>query len=204
MTRAPSFLVSVLLICPALVLASLVPIGTPAAAAPRDLVCRGHHDGGSFRHVVIPHRARCVIKDARITGNVRTRGKPRVVRILDTPIKRNVKIRRVTRRVVIGAAGCRVDPVAGRNLMVRSSRNVAICQMSVANNLMLRNNRGRVMVRDNRVCNNIRVSRNDVIAIRVIRNRYAGRLSVSRNDISQRRVVEVNRELRGSPGTCRR
>lgn len=186
---------------------ALVPLLGPAIdaqALAADLVCDGSYHHRTFRHVVIPDDARCVITKSTITGNVRTTGAPRVVSITDTPVRRNIHIRNVTQRVTIGADGCRVDPVAGRNLMVRNSRNVAICEMSVANNLVVRSNRGTLMVRDNKACNNLRVVGNDVRSMRVVRNSYAGNLAVRRNSWENRRVVKDNVDLPENPARCRR
>lgn len=192
----------IVLLCGALV--SLPGLTSEAQARPVDLVCNGTYDQRTFRHVVIRDGASCVITNSTITGNVRTTGAPRVVSITDTNVTRNIHIRNVTERVTIGAAGCRVDPVAGRNLMVRNSRNVAVCEMSVANNLVVRNNTGILMVRDNKACNNIRVVGNDVRSMRVVRNSYAGNFSVARNTWVNRRIVKDNVELPGNPAACRR
>lgn len=186
---------------------ALVPIlgpTTDARALAPDLVCDGSYHHRTFRHVVIQDGATCVITNSTITGNVRTTGAPRVVSITDTPVRRNIHIRNVTQRVTIGADGCRVDPVAGRNLMVRDSHNVAICEMSVANNLVLRNNTGILMVRDNKACNNLRIVGNDVLSMRVVRNSYAGNFRVRRNSWENRRIVKDNVELPGNPAACRR
>lgn len=190
-----------------LLIAALAPLLGPvlsAQALPPDLVCDGSYHHRTFRHVVIPDDARCVITNSRITGNVRTTGAPRVVSITDTNVGRNIHVRNAVERVTIGAAGCRVDPVAGRNLMVRNSRNVAICEMSIANNLVVRDNRGTLMVRDNKACNNLRVVDNRLRSLRVLRNSYAGNLSVARNSWVDRRIVRDNVKLRKNPAACRR
>ncbi|MER7605553.1 hypothetical protein [Nocardioides sp. NPDC127503] len=186
---------------------ALAPVLGPvlsAQALPPDLVCDGSYHHRTFRHVVVPDGVRCVITSSRITGNVRTTGAPRVVSITDTHVGLNIHIRNVVERVTIGAAGCRVDPVAGRNLMVRNSRNVAICEMSIANNLVVRDNRGTLMVRDNKACNNLRVVRNHVRSMRVVRNSYAGNFSVARNSWVDRRIVGDNVKLHQNPAACRR
>lgn len=190
-----------------LLIGALAPVVGPvlsAQALPPDLVCDGSYHHRTFRNVVIPDDARCVITISRITGNVRTTGAPRVVSITDTSLGRNIHVRNVVERVTIGAAGCRVDPVAGRNLMVRDSRNVAICEMSIANNLVVRDNRGTLMVRDNKACNNLRVVGNHVRSLRVLRNSYAGNFSVARNSWVDRRIVRDNVELHQNPAACRR
>ena len=190
-----------------LLIGALAPVLGPALSAqasPPDLVCDGSYHHRTFRHVVIPDDARCVITRSRITGNVRTTGAPRVVSITDTHVGRNIHVRNVVERVTIGAAGCRVDPVAGRNLMVRNSRNVAICEMSIANNLVVRDNRGTLMVRDNKACNNLRVVGNHVRSLRVLRNSYAGNFSVARNSWVDRKIVRDNVDLHQNPAACRR
>ena len=190
-----------------ILIGALAPMSGPvlsAQAQPPDLVCDGRHHHRTFRNVVIPDAARCVITASRITGNVRTTGAPMMVSITDTNVGRNIQLRNVVERVTIGASGCRVDPVAGRNLMVRNSHNVAICEMSIANNLVVRDNRGTLMVRDNKACNNLHVVSNHVRSLRVLRNSYAGNFSVARNSWADRKIVRDNVELHQNPAACRR
>ena len=190
-----------------LLIGALAPVLGPvlsAQALPPDVVCDGSYHHRTFRNVVVPDDGRCMITASRITGNVRTTGAPRVVSITDTKVGRNIHVRNVVERVTIGAAGCRVDPVAGRNLMVRNSHNVAICEMSIANNLVVRDNRGTLMVRDSRACNNLRVVGNHVRSLRVLRNSYAGNFSVARNTWVDRKIVTDNVELHQTPAACRR
>ena len=63
-----------------------------------------------------------------------------------------------------------MDPYAGRNLKVFDSRNVAICEMEVRNNLMVKRSTGRVMVRDNRFTRNVMIERNTVENMADVRN----------------------------------
>ena len=88
-----------------------------------------------------------------------------------------------TKRVSIGSEDCRVDPHVANNIKVTDSQNVSICEMSVDNNMMLTGNTGRIMVRDNTVCQNIRIVRNDLLAIHVMRNSYAMHLVTSPNTV---------------------
>jgi hypothetical protein len=178
-------------------------LAAPAQAA-SNLNCNGTYNGGTFRNVVIRDGATCVIKNARVTGNVTTVGAPRLVRIIDTELGGNVHIRNVTRSVIIGAAGCRVDPPVANNVVVEKSHNVAVCQLSVDNNLILRNNTGRINARFNIVCGNIRVVDNHLFALRVRRNVYAGDLTVARNTVQQQRRVSGNAEYDGTAGQCRK
>jgi hypothetical protein len=105
--------------------------------------------------------------------------------------------------VTVGSAECRVDPQTGNNLMVSNSKDVAICQMYVDNNLVLRGNTGRVMVRDNKVCTNIRVVDNDLLALRVRNNVYTVNFDLRRNTVAGKTLVQDNTEFDGTPAACR-
>lgn len=185
-----------------LMLASL-SLATSAQAVPANFYCNGTFDGGTYRNVVIHGGATCVITNATISGNVRTLGAPKVVSITNTDIDRNVHVRNVTGSVTIGAAGCRVDPKVGNNLIVRNSKNVAVCEMWIGNNLVLSNNTGRLMARDSTACNNIRVVRNHVLGLRVLRNGYRGNFTVARNTVANKKIVWGNTELEVAPRQCR-
>lgn len=196
-----------LLAVPLTVLTTTTAQADHKPASGSTFVCSGEFDHRTFRgNVVIPDGATCVITNSTILGNVRTMGNgaPAVVRIINTDVRLNIHLRNVTGSVTIGTADCRVDPEVGRNLMVRNSADVAICQMSIANNLVLRNNTGRLMARDNLACNNIRVVRNDVVGLRVLRNRYVVNFTVADNRVQNIRKVIHNREKAGTPGACKK
>ncbi len=201
------------LLCSALLTVSIAGFINPAHADhgtvidDENYVCDTTVDHATFEgNVVVPDGATCVITNSTIEGNVRTwgAGEPEMVRLIDTDVRHNIHLRNVTGRVTIGASGCRIDPEVGNNLMVRNSNNVAICEMSIANNLVLRNNTGRLMARDNLVCNNIRIVRNDLVGLRVLRNRYVVNFTVSSNTVDRTNRVEGNAEEPGNPGTCKR
>ncbi|HYJ68054.1 MAG TPA: hypothetical protein VEX15_10380 [Nocardioidaceae bacterium] len=82
------------------------------------------------------------------------------VRVIDTEVTRNLMVRGATGTVHIGPKDCRYDPMVGNNVIVRNSHNVLICFTSVDNNIMVRNNDGRITLRDSSAGNNIMVNRN--------------------------------------------
>jgi len=114
---------------------------------------------GTYSSVLVPEGGTCYLVGATVTGNVKAFD-PRSVYIIDTEVQRNIKIRGATKNVVIGTEDCRFDPPVGNNVQVMWSHNVAICMMTVDNNITVSRNDGRIMVRDNIVGNNIRVTRN--------------------------------------------
>jgi len=188
----------------------LVGLATPAQADhrienDRNFVCTGTVNHTTFQgNVVIPDGASCTITNSTILGNVRTEGAPVMVRIINTDVRLNIHVRNVTGSVTIGDKDCLIDPEVGRNLMVSNSRNVAICEMSVGNNLVLRNNTGRIMVRDNVACDNIRVVDNDVLGLRVLRNEFVVNFTVARNQVENNSRVEDNTERTGTPAACKK
>ena len=182
----------------------IVGLTAPAGHAVEPIfICNGTFTGRTFQTVVIPDGATCVIRDSVIAGSVRTVGSPEEVRIIRTRVGHNVNVRNVTGTVIIGSADCEIDPFVGNNLKVRDSNNVAVCQMTVDNNIVLIGNTGRMMVRDNTACNSIRVKNNNLIALRVLRNRYVLHLSVQNDNIENVRKVEGNINLDSTPARCR-
>lgn len=180
----------------ALVVAGIVLTPAPSSAAADPIfVCDGHYKDRTFKHVRVPEGATCVLRDSTVTGNFMARN-PRTVKILDTEVRRNTMVRGATRDVVIGNAGCRLDPLAGNNIKVTRSHNVAICWMTVKNNIMVRGNDGRITLTHNSVGRNIDVSRNKAYdpdpadatkhkapgAIRVKFNEAGGHIRLFKND----------------------
>jgi hypothetical protein len=155
--------------------------------------------------VVVPKGANCFIEDATITGAFRAIHSPGVVSLIDTHVlaKGGIFVKGATRRVTIGSDGCRVDPFAGRNLKVFDSNNVAICEMGIRNNLMVKRSTGRVMVRDNHACNNLMVTDNVVRGLRVFDNRFTRNLMIERNTVERKTDVRDNVDTGESVNQCR-
>lgn len=200
-----------LLASSALLAVPLVVVASPAEAdhkvvAEPMFICDGTVSHTTFEgNVVVPDGATCVIRSSTVLGSVRTQSgaAPAAVSIINTDVRLNINLQNVTDSVTIGTEECAVDPEVGRNLKVRNSANVAICEMRVANNLVLRENTGRMMVRDNLACDNIRVVRNDLIGLRVLRNRYVVNMTIAENQVERTRIVKGNKEKAGTPAACR-
>jgi hypothetical protein len=153
----------------------------------------------------VPEGASCYIKDATITGDFTAIDSPHTVSLIDTNVLSagGIFVNGSTGRVIIGSDGCHVDPYAGRNIKVFDSHNVAICQMTIRNNLIVKGTTGgRMMVRDNLACNNIMVTDNDVRAMRVLNNRFTPNLMVDRNTANLS-IVTGNVDLGPNPAECR-
>ena len=177
----------------------------PASAAP-NAICDGKLAAGTYRNVTVARGANCFVgTNVTILGNFRATKSPGSV-IVRTDVGRNFMVSGATVRVIFGPKGCRVDPRAGNNLMVRNSRNVAVCFATVDNNIVLRNNTGRLMLRDSLACNNIRVVRNDVLGLRILRNKFEGNFTVAPNKVQNVTRDEDNREFAGArnPAECRK
>ena len=143
--------------------AALVATGsvtTSSVAAPA-VECDGVLSLGDApkTRVIVPASASCTIVDSTIKS---LRALPGAVdvKVFDTEVTRNLMVRGATGTVHIGPEDCKFDPVVGNNLVVRNSHNVLICLMSVDNNITVRNNDGRITVRDSSAGNNIKVNRN--------------------------------------------
>jgi hypothetical protein len=191
--------------------ASLLLIGGAApVAASHSTACTGTLTG-DFERIDVPDGATCVLEDATvqhsvtvgagatlitddttIKQNVRGRGAASV-RLIDTDILGNITLSRTTGRIVIGNDGCAVDPIAGGNIhLFDNFGSIAICQMSVRNNILLQNNDGRLALFDNRVGNNLNVFGNDGgQSIRIYRNTVRGNIQLARNDASDTGIFIV-------------
>lgn len=106
-------------------------------------------------HVVVAKGDSCYVIGAEI-HSVRAKDAKHVY-ILDTAVAHNVMVQGTTHNTVIGDRGCNFDPVAGNNVMVKDSHNVAICYMTVDNNIRVTGNDGRLVLRYNDAGNNIHV-----------------------------------------------
>ncbi|HEX2174543.1 MAG TPA: hypothetical protein VHG70_01425 [Nocardioidaceae bacterium] len=208
----------------------VVPVtGAPAAFATSARVCDGTIGNVVVDRLEVPEGATCrlhgttvrdsvdveeggrlIARDAMIDGDVHATEGPRTVRLLDTEVSGNIHVRRATGPVVIGNAGCRVDPVAGGNIaLVHNSGDIAVCQMSIRGNLHLIRNSGRIGVFANRVGNNLHARENTGAITRLRRNRVgtsgsgnmevrdnAGSVRVHRNRVASQLVCRGNAEVR--------
>ena len=75
--------------------------------------------------------------------------------------------------------------------------------MAVRNNLMVKRSTGRVMVRDNIACNNLMVTDNDVLGLRVWDNGYTRNVMIRRNVVANRTIVYNNVDTGQSVNECR-
>ena len=189
-------------------LAGVAAIVQPASADPA-ITCAntaktpmtGLIDGS----VDVPDGASCYIQDATITGAFSAIHSPAVVSLINTNVLSDggIFVKGATKRVVIGSAGCKPDPYAGRNLKVFDSHLVAICEMSVRNNIMVKGTTGNVLVRDSIACNNLMVTDSDVAHLRVVRNQYTPNLMLDRNTVSWKSTILKNVATGQTPDECR-
>lgn len=137
------------------------PAARPAPQSGKPITCDGVLELGNApkAKLVVPDGASCTVVDSTIKS-LRARPGSVDVRIYGTEVTRNLMVRGATGTVHIGPKGCRYDPVVGNNVIVRNSHNVLICFTSVDNNIMVRNNDGRITLRDSSAGNNIMVNRN--------------------------------------------
>lgn len=201
-------LASIMLTLGMLLAASVFSLAGPASAG-NTIVCDNDAatalTGELKGTVVVPEGADCYIQDATITGAFRAIHSPGVVSLINTHVlaKGGIFVKGATESVTIGSEGCMVDPYAGRNLKVFDSNNVAICEMSVRNNLMVKRSTGRVMVRDSIACNNLMVTDNVVLGLRVRDNGYTRNKMIRRNVVANRTVISNNNDTGQSVNECR-
>lgn len=163
---------------------------------PGNLVCDGTYTAQTFKNVRVRPGDTCVLTDSTVTGNLMARN-PETVKVIDTEVRRNLKIRGATDFVKIGNAGCKLDPVVGNNIQVRESHDVLICYMTTKNNISVTGSDGRISLFHNNAGRHIAVSRNDAYdpdpgvkhvnpgAIRLRYNTVGGHISLADNDPSR-------------------
>lgn len=191
----------------ALVAAAGLAALSPAAEATSDTVCDGTIGRRMVDRVVIPNRATCrlngttvrqnvvvspraslVTHNARLLGSVQATDGPRSVQILDTNVRGNIHVREATGTVLIGNAGCRLDPSAGNNIhLVDNSGRVGLCRMRVRGNVHAINNTGTVFMLRNRVGNNLHARGNSGDFLR-LRGNHVGTLSNGNLDVRENRT----------------
>ena len=147
----------------------------PATAASSETVCDGSLGRRMVERVVVPNGATCrlngttvrqnvvvgngeslVARNAQILGSVQATKGPRTVRLLDTDVVGNIHVREATGTILIGNAGCGLDPSAGNNIqLVDNSGPIGLCRMRIRGNVHAINNSGTVFMLRNRVGNNV-------------------------------------------------
>jgi hypothetical protein len=177
----------------------------PPATATAETTCAGTIGRRVVERVVVPDGATCrlngttvrhnvvigpgetlVARDARILGSVQATDGPRSVRLLDTDVVGNIHVRGATGRIVIGNAGCTLDPVAGNNIhLIENNGPIGLCQMRIRGNLHVKHNTDTVFLLENRVGNNLHARGNTGRFLRLRGNhvgtRSNGNLDVDRN-----------------------
>lgn len=186
-------------------LVASVSIASPASAA-QAVECNGTLSLGDApqTRVIVRAGASCMVVDSTIKS-LRALPGSVDVSVVDSDVTRNLMVRGATGTVQIGPADCRFDPNIGNNIVVRNSHNVLVCLMSVDNNITVRNNDGRVTIRDSSAGNNIRANRNLAYneqpgdaahvnpgAIRILRNTADNHIVARGNDASRDVIARDN------------
>jgi hypothetical protein len=200
----------------AVLAASLAATSPASAVTPADAPteCTGTFGAESVGRLVVPDGATCRLEgttvngsvdlgagsslmatDATIGGNVTATDGPHRVRLIDTDVRLNIMVSGATGAIVIGAAGCQVDPVTGNNVMLTgNSGTIAICQMAIGANLKLSDNTGRIGVYSNQVGNNLMADGNsgDVTRFRDNVVGVSGGGNISIDDNNSQVIVKRN------------
>jgi hypothetical protein len=195
----------------------------PSASATTETTCDGTIGRRVVERVVVPNGATCrlngttvrhnvvvgagealVTRDARILGSVQATEGPRSVRLLDTNVVGNIHVKEATGRIIIGNAGCRLDPVAGNNIhLIQNTGPIGLCRMSIEGNLHVKHNTDTVFLLANMVGNNLHARGNTGRFLRLRGNRVgisgSGNLDVDRN----RTAVRLKRNRVSNHLVCR-
>jgi hypothetical protein len=138
-------------------------------------------------NVVVPDGATCTMNGTTVTGSIKigagsslfTTGStvggnvqgtdgPNTVKILDTDVAQSVHIEQATGRITIGDAGCAIDPVVGIDVNLQNNHGlIALCYLTVGNNMILQGNARTLGIFHNAIGNNLIVQDNASVYIRM-------------------------------------
>lgn len=155
--------------------------------------CDGALNGGVYNNIRVRRGDNCLLVDVHVNGSVRAIG-ARSLRIHDSVIVGNVIAKRVSGDVYLGSKQtCRYDPKVGGSVIVKNSHNVLICQMEVCKKIVVKNNDGKITVRDSKT-RTLRVQGNKRF-VRDNGDRNHPRLSVIRliDNKAKRLIVKNNK-----------
>lgn len=185
----------------AAMIAAVMIAMAPAAVAeaqpskPHNVTCSNETLTGTYKNVTVAKNASCTLDGATVLGNVKA-NRVYDVLVYDTEVAHNIMVRDSIGDVVVGTKGCKYDPHAGNNVMVKDSHNVLICWETVDNNIKVSGNDGKITVRNSAAGNNIMVTNNDSYtvydtdtptkhrkpgAIRVLDSTYDNHLMIKHN-----------------------
>jgi hypothetical protein len=170
--------------------------------------------GGTYHGIEVPDGATCAMLGVNVTHSVRVGAGSRLiitdseigqhimgqgarsVRVIDTNVYGQIHLWETTHSITIGTDGCAVDPIADGNIHLHANLGtIAICQMTIRNNLLLQNNKNRIGVYENRVGNNIQLSGNSGPGIQVRLNTVRGNIHASQNDVEK--TLNIARNVMG-------
>jgi len=199
-----SLIFSLTLVAGALGIAPGATLAAPAAE------CTSTVSGGTTGNLRVPDGATCTLENVTVDGMVRVgEGATLItsdsqvsmnvmardaasVRLIDTVVLGEINLQRTSGPIVIGSAGCAVDPVADGNIvLIDNDGTIAVCFMTLRN-LIVQGNSGRIGLFDNVVSNNIVVTQNTGRAIRIRDNEVGRNILVTQNTSSKVIAVKDN------------
>lgn len=174
--------------------------------------CTSTLEGGTFDEIVVPDGATCKLFGVVVEGDVTvgedaklvTRGQTQIggdvasdgarsVLLIDTDVLGDIDLTGTTGAIVIGSAGCAVDPIAGGSIrLIGNFGTIAVCEMTVGGSLIARNNRSSLGLFDNDVTDNLIVKNHRGYAIWVKGNTVGGYTLVQDNKVSYKVSVKNN------------
>jgi hypothetical protein len=149
--------------------------------------CSTTINAGVLDNVVVPDGATCTLNGTNVTGsikvgtgsslftnaatvggNVQGTDAPQTVIMLDTNIGQSVHIEQAVGRITIGNAGCAVDPIVGIDVHLANNHGlIALCYLSVGNNMILQGNTRTMGIFHNDIGNNLIVQENTGRYVRI-------------------------------------
>lgn len=142
-----------------------------------------------YYNVVVPDGASCTLNgvtvlgmvrvgvgsslftnNSTIDGNVQAVNGPATVQVIDTNIGLSVNISEATGPIVVGSAGCAVDPTVGVDVILHNNHGtIALCYLTVGNTIDLQGNTANIGVFHNEIGNALNIQANTG---RYVRARY--------------------------------
>lgn len=184
---------------------------TRATCAAQATECTTTLEGGTYDSITVPDGETCrlidvtvegdvtigddstlVARDSTIGGDVTGVG-ARSVRLIETDVAGDVDLSGTTGPIVLGPATCRVDPTVGGTIRLHGNfGTIAVCEMTVGESLVLRNNRSSILLFANVVADNLIVVDTRGVQLGIRQNTVAGFMRVNRNTLTNALNIQSN------------
>jgi hypothetical protein len=132
---------------------------------------------------------------ATVGGNVQATDAPNTIQVIDTAVGLSIHVEQATGKIVVGSAGCMVDPTVGVDVNLQHNHGtIALCYLSVGNDVILQDNTKSIGAFNNEIGNNLIAQNNTGGWIRLRHNHigFSGGGGINFQDNTSQGVLRQN------------